>query len=354
MSARIERLLRIYNRMRRGPVTIEIMSKWAASAGIKVSDRQLYRDLNELARLQIAEEVNIVEYTDEKNKKIWKVEYEETYDTLTQYDINSFFLLKNFAPYTILEQRKSSIEKFERIIYKGLSKNKYQKFITAHEHYMYRTNYMDNMYGEIEHKQIEDLIWALQNKRSIVITEERLNVANIHNLENAFPIHMLPMELVFHSGRLHIAGLALKTMQLLIFALDSTFKFHLTNETFNRKKYIAQYQQKTASIFGLSDPKEKRVYDVKLEFTKGFAETFKNHYWHRTQKWEQLKNGNYMLHLKCSIGRELVGFIALGLDKMKVHHPQVLKDLILKKMQQTAAIYLHNMKIDEDKANADY
>src|SRR5690349_17290159 len=141
MSARIERLLRIYNRMRRGPVTIEIMSKWAAGAGIKVSDRQLYRDLNELARLQIAEEVNIVEYTDEKNKKIWKVEYEETYDTLTQYDINSFFLLKNFAPYTILEQRKSSIEKFEKIFYKQFSKNKYQKTIQANELYLRRTRY---------------------------------------------------------------------------------------------------------------------------------------------------------------------------------------------------------------------
>ena len=116
MAARLERLIRIYNRLRRGPVTIEMISNWAQTAGIKVSDRQLYRDLNELQRLQIAEGENVVEFVDEKNRKTWKLEYEEEPgEKISPFDINSFFLLKNFAPYAILEHRKSSIEKFEKM-----------------------------------------------------------------------------------------------------------------------------------------------------------------------------------------------------------------------------------------------
>src|SRR5690349_15909273 len=106
MSVRIERLIRIYNSMRRGPVTIDIISQWAKSAGIHLSDRQLYRDLNTLKNLHFAEGENVEEYTDERNRKTWKLEYDEGTEKLTQYDINSFFLLKSFAPYTVYEQRK--------------------------------------------------------------------------------------------------------------------------------------------------------------------------------------------------------------------------------------------------------
>ena len=69
MSLRLQRLIRTYNRLRRGPVTIEIISKWAKTAGINVSDRQLYRDLNTLTSLRIAEGENVVEFVDEKNRK---------------------------------------------------------------------------------------------------------------------------------------------------------------------------------------------------------------------------------------------------------------------------------------------
>ena len=127
MSNNLERLIRIYNRLRRGPVTIEIISKWAKSAGINISTRQLYRDLNSLQHLHFAEGENVVEFVDEKNRKTWKLEYDGDSEPLTQYDINSFFLFRNFIPASIQQHRKDSIEKFEKILYKNLSKNKYQK-----------------------------------------------------------------------------------------------------------------------------------------------------------------------------------------------------------------------------------
>lgn len=355
MSVRLERMIRIYNRLRRGPVTIEIISQWAQAAGIKVSNRQLYRDLNELERLQVAEGENVVEFTDEKNRKTWKLEYEEEPgEKISPFDINSFFLLKNFAPYAILESRTSSIEKFEKIIYKSLSKTKYQQYIQANELYMTRTNYMDNLYGEVEHKQIEELIWALHNKRCIVIEQEIINTANLHLPEDAFPLSMLPIELMFHRGRVHIAGLGARDNRLLIFAVDKDLRFRLTNNTFNRKKLFPDYQQKVGVLFGISEPINNKVHHIKLEFTKGFAESFKNFFWHHTQQWQVMQNGNYMLHLHCTIGRELIGFIVFGLDKIKVHQPKTLKNLVLKKLKQNVAVYEHNLPIEEKEANKDY
>lgn len=354
MSVRLERLIRIYNRLRRGPVTIEIISKWAKAAGIKVSDRQLYRDLNELKSLRIAEGENVTEYTDEKNRKTWKLEYDEGEEKLTQYDINSFFLLKNFAPYSLYKQRQSSIEKFEKIFYQHLSKNKYQQSIQANELYLRRTNYMENLYGEIEHKQIEDLIWALHNKRIIVIEENVLNCANIHLPENAYPLSMYPLELVFHRGRVRIAGLSVTGRQFLLFGIDKTLRIALTNQSFNRKQLLAAYHQKFDRIFGISDPPNNKTYHIKIEFTKGYGETWMNYFWHHSQEWKPLKNGNYLLHLHCGIGRELVGFLADGLNKIKVHQPKILKDLLIKKLKETVAVYEQDLEIDEEKSNEGY
>ena len=50
------------------------------------------------------------------------------------------------------------------------------------------------------------------------------------------------MELVFHRGRVHVAGFT-KTKKFLIFAIDRQLHFSLTNESFNRKKYAAEYKE---------------------------------------------------------------------------------------------------------------
>jgi predicted DNA-binding transcriptional regulator YafY len=353
MSVRLERLIRIYNRLRRGPVTIEMASQWAQTAGIKVSSRQLYRDLNELQRLQIAEGENVVEFVDEKNRKTWKLEYAETSERLTHFDINSFFLLKNFAPEGIIKQRTSSIEKFEKIFYKALSQNKYQQYTQAHELYFRRTNYFGHIYGEIEHQQLEEYIWALHNKRSVLIDSIGINPANLHLLPDAFPLAIYPMQLVLHYGRLYLSGLT-EQHKLVNFAVDKDTKFRLTNKTFNRKKLEAIYEKQMEVLFGISDPLDNKVYHIKIEFTSNYAQSWMRYFWHQSQQWTPMKNGNYMLHLHCSIGREVFGFLAYGLDKVKVHSPKKLKDLFQKKMQQTLAIYTYDLSLSEEEANKDY
>lgn len=350
MSAHLERLIRIYNRLRRGPVTIEIISKWARQAGIKVSDRQLYRDLQQLSNMAFTEEETVKEYVNEKNKKTWKLEYKEKSEKISSFDINSFFLLKNFAPLPVLEQRKASIEKFEKIIYRSFSQNNYQQYIQANELFMRKTNYYENMYGPKEHEKIEELIWCLHNKRVIIVEKDLINCANNDVSMISFPIEIFPVELVFHRGRVHLAGIS-KTKKFLLFAVDKDFLFKLTNENFNRKKLLLDYKNHFAKLFGISQPANGKVYKIKLEFAKSYAEGTKTFYWHESQKWKKLNNGNYLLSLQCAIGRELVGFIAQGLAMIKIHQPKVLKDLVLNKLKETVALYEKNLEVDEEKAN---
>lgn len=351
MSTHIGRIIRIYNRLRRGPVTIEIISKWAEQAGISISERQLYRDLELLKSIPLIEGEKIEEFINEKNKKTWKLEYENSGENLSVYDINSFFLLKNFAPFAVLEQRRESIEKFEKIIYKHFSHNNFQHFIQANELYLSKTNFKENQYGPEEHKEIEGIIWALHNNRSIIIEQDIIDAANNQLSQESFPLVFQPMELMFHQGRIHISGFS-KNNQFLIFAIDKQFQYSLTNDTFNRKNLLDSYSKHFAKLFGISKPINDKVYNIKLEFSWNYAEGFKTFHWHSSQKWTELKNGNYILTLQCSIGRELVGFIVKGLSMIKIHHPKILKDLVLKKLKETVALYEEGLEVDEERANA--
>lgn len=353
MSHQLERLTRIYNRLRRGPVTIEIISGWAKQAGINISDRQLYRDLSQLKDMMIVESESVIEYINENNKKTWKLEFQEDSDKLNTYDINTFFLMKNFTTFTVAGERKSSMEKFEKIFYQHFSKNNFQKNVVANSLYMRKTAYKENQFGHEEHKMIEDLIWGIQNNRMIIIEEDRIDATNFMATIEGLPVKMSPIELLFHRGRIFLSGWS-EENQLLTFGLDKTFKFTLTNDTFNRKKILAGYRKNLDKLFGISKPIDDKVYDVQLEFTSGYGEGMKTYSLHHSQKWEKLANGNYMLHLKCAITRELVGFISYGLDKVKVHQPKILIDLIIQKYRDSLDIYERDLSIDEVLSNVGY
>jgi hypothetical protein len=352
MSVRLERLIRIYNRLRRGPVTIEIISKWARSANIKVSDRQLYRDLNALLHLQIAKGENVVEFSDEKNKKTWKLEYDAT-EPITQYDINSFFLFKNFVPASIQQHRKESLEKFEQILYKNFSKNKYQQLVEANELYLRKTNYWDILYGEKEHKYLEDLIWALQNKRAIKMLAIEVNSSNINFDKYPFPLKFLPVEMLFHFGQVYIAGLEAVKSRLLIYQVNKHLKFELTNDVFSRPNIFKKYSEQMIVRFGIGEPVDNKTHNIKIEFSGAYGIAAQHIFLHQSAKWKKLKNGNYMLEMKCCISRDLMGLLGFSLDKVKVHQPKALRDLVIKKFSDTLDLY-NGKEVDEERANSDY
>jgi hypothetical protein len=352
MPARLERLIRIYNRLRRGPVTIEIITKWAKSADIKVSSRQLYRDLNALQHLHISPGENVVEFTDEKNKKTWKLEYEES-EPVTQYDINSFFLFRNFIPASIQRHRKASLEKFENVLYKNFSKSNYEHKVEAAELYLRKTGYWDILYGETEHKYLEDLLWALQNKRVINITANEVNSSNIDFGRFPFPLKLMPMELLFHQGQVYIAGVEAATGKVLIYLVNNDLKFELTNDIFSRNKLSKKYKEQVAVRFGIAEPITPKLYRIKIEFTEGYGLAIQKNFLHHSVVWKKLRNGNYLLEMKCCLTRELVGFLGYSLDKVKVLQPKILRDLVVKKFRDTLEVY-EGKGVDEDRANEDY
>lgn len=69
MSEKSERLLKIYSRLKRGPVTIEVIKNWAKTNDIKVSERTFYRDLKDLESSLMMDGERIVVSEGEKKQE---------------------------------------------------------------------------------------------------------------------------------------------------------------------------------------------------------------------------------------------------------------------------------------------
>ena len=127
MSEKANRLLRIYSRLRKAPVTINTIKDWAKKNSIEISERTLYRDLEEIQKSILLEGEKIIEFIGEKNKKTWKIEFANSTDEVTEFDINSFYLFKNFAPLALINARSNSLEQFENKLYKAYNRSKFEK-----------------------------------------------------------------------------------------------------------------------------------------------------------------------------------------------------------------------------------
>jgi hypothetical protein len=83
------------------------------------------------------------------------------------------------------------------------------------------------------------------------------------------------MELLFHQ-RIYIAGIELNSQKLMIFSVEKSLQYSLTNEQFNRKKYQVIYTKQLSMRFGIAEPLSSKIYHIKVEFTDEFGEAMKD------------------------------------------------------------------------------
>ncbi len=339
-----EILLRLYSRLRQSPCTIDILSDWKNKNDLEFHDRSLYRYLNDLTNNLTIKGETIEVFYNEKNKKTWKLVFEKSRKDLTLFDINTFFLTKNFVPKSIIKQREESFNKIEELLYEKQSKNKYEFSADAHHLIFGTTNFYDVTYTKNQQLKIEELIWAIQNKRKISLSEITFD-AIVSNGQIADGETVLPLGLQLHRGVLQLCCFIERLDIIYIFSYDTLVAFEIREDLFNPKKYAKLLAQYFETHFGITQNINEKVYQIELVFSKETGAFAKQFFWHSSQQWKNSMDGNQILKLKCGINRELVGWIFQWMSNVQVVKPKVLKDMVIAKYQECLGIHNSNEKI---------
>ncbi len=319
-------LFSLYRRLQRGSCTIEILRQWRRLNGYTFSDRTLYRYLAELSNALDVSEETLELYSGEKNKQYWKLVRYRLQDTVTLFDINSFYLFKHFMPPGVFAYRTPSFEKLEKIIYGQFANSKFERVSEAGELCYMHTDFGGIMYTEHGHLQIEEITWAIENSREIVEEPQVLSTRNGDATELVKGDRLCPLKLAFHAGQIHLIVWNTRLKKIAVMPISNSSRFSLTNQSFNRKNYHQQLGQYFLNHFGLMENIDEHIYNIELVLDNKVATLINDFFWHSTQKIEPLENGKWRLTFQCGINHELVKFVLSYGNQVTVSAPvQLLK-----------------------------
>lgn len=337
MPNRTARLTRIYNRLRRGPVTIDTIKEWANHNGIDVSTRSLYRDLAEIERSMLVDGEQLIVTEGEKNKKTWKIEFNRSKRELSHFDITSFYLLKQFAPLSLVSARSNSLHKIESLFYNSQSKSNFEHQATLASNQITATHFYEFPYSDGYNTALQDCIWSIQNQRTLIIKTIAYDYTSI-SASIIFPLVFCPLQVLYHRGCIHLAGVTTEGI-CLILALEQITSYELSNDMFDASKIIPVLAAEQLKRFGITENINDQVYDIEIEFSEYSGSFVSNHHWHPTQQFSRLTNGNYLLQLRCGINRELVGWIFQWMTNAQVRKPLILKEMVIQKIANMSNLY---------------
>ncbi len=338
MSEKSKRLMMIYSRLKSGPMTIEMLSDWAQKYDVQISTRTFYRDLQDLENSFIPQDEKLVVMIGEKNRKTWKIEYVNEEEPLTEFDVNSYILFQHFLPLSITSSRQSSIEKMRRLFYQQHSKSQFERFVDVAKQQISSTHFYEGSVFMNYHKILDDCIWSIQNKRKMHLIAVSYDYTSI-STQIKFPQILNPVQILYHRGVVHISGFLEDSSQLFILGLEQIDQYKLTNEPFENTAYLKNLELALSKRFGITQNINSEVYDIEIEFSKRTGTFVHKQFWHDSQEFKKLENGNFLLTLNCGINRELVGWIFQWMSNAKVLKPAILKNMVADKFKEMVASY---------------
>lgn len=331
-------ILRIYDRLRHSPVTLDVLYDWVLKAGMDVSRRTLYRYLDDLAESIVFQGEKLVVYENQHKKKVWKIEFDESKIDLNDFDLNSYYFLRNFNPHSVSGPRESSLKKIDKLMYRLASKSSFQHNVDAHNMAFIRSNYIDAIYSKKDHELLEEIIGAIQELRQVQLSEYNWDRGVLpKGFETGMTI--FPLKLYYHFGLIYVCAYSEDVGKIIVLPFTDILKMKVTENYFNPTNYLPLLDTFLKNTFGVLPNYDDQVYDITIEFS-GYTGVFiKTMHWHQSQHTEKLANGNLLLHLRCGLNRELLGFVMYFLNNAKVLKPARLKDLVVERLQEMMDLY---------------
>ena len=266
-----------------------------------------------------------------------------------QRDINDVPLFLNHVEYLNLVKEKKTI--YYCILKKGnnLEGNKIENKV------VHKTKFYTQIYTENMLKNLSIIEQAIFNNKNIIIQSIKNDETgdNANFVSEAFSFY--PLQIINHRETNYIGGYNPKKKLVQIFGINQLTIIVQGATTFSAKTLKIVFENEFKKRFGITKNINDEVYDIKIEMTAVLAGFIKSHYWHESQKFTK-KNNLVILHLKCGINRELIGWLFQWLYNIRILEPKILEDYYQKTIDEiqknrTSDKMLFYLNIFEDRKN---
>ena len=250
-------------------------------------------------------------------------------------------------PLPLVKSRKETFVRIENLFYKSYSKSNFEDFSVFADRQISNSYFYELLSLDGYQKILNDAIWSIQNKREMRLVEVGYDYTSIPQTV-AYPIDFLPLQILYHRGVIHLSGIVKGKNKILAIALNQLKKYSLTNNMFDNRDLLAALRREMDNRFGITDNMNNEIYDIEIEFSELTGEFVKHHFWHHSQNFLKLSNGNYVMTLRCGINRELVGWIFQWMSNARVIKPESLQELVKEKHREILDNYGSDMPLSSN------
>jgi len=326
----LERVYLIYQALEKEPLTVNDIYEKLKNSNIKVGIRQIYHDLNQISLYYLRKEEKIIYTVGQFNRKIYRLIQPSEEIELSPRDLTTFQLTRSSMPRLLQVNRIESMNKF-REGYRKFIKNNAAFYSFIPDNQNFRTFFYESSYDEKYNQKLDDIIWSIANYKIVRIINLQGDSTCVPK-KLVYPLNFKPLLLIFHRGNHFIGGYVEDIDLFLTIDISKIGNYELTNEVFAFKKLIEPAKKEIESRFGISNNIDNKIYDIELELSAATGEFLRHYHWHPTQKTSQLSNSNWIMQMECGINRELLSWLFLWMDNVKIVKPNILIDLYKQKL----------------------
>ena len=320
----LERLKYIYSALSVSPQTIESLQNSLKNNAVTVSNRQLYRDLNDVGHFLLRDGERLEQRSLEFNRKVWLLNKDTDAISLTNYDIDTYLMGRATMPIGLINGRGDSIKKIQALLANHFSNSKIEYNANWDGTSIVSTHFYEITAGKHLQNCLSEMIWAASHRRSVEIISYDGDAVSLYK-SLQFPFKFNPIKLIYHRGSFFVAGTIAATKQCLVLDTIQIKDYQLSNETFPVKQVLLSLEKNLRNRFGVSQNVDDDTYQMILEFNATTGKYVQTFFWHNSQKFEELSNGNCRLTFTCGINRELLGWIYQWMGDVKIIEPAILK-----------------------------
>lgn len=345
MKSPQEILIKIYFLLKEKPYTVEELHQKLVALEIQLSKRSIYRYLEKLERSLNHENDTLEVETEDNNKKTYLITQPKKEINLPIGEwIN--FLNNNFifqSNYNFTETDKIINAKILDIIQsKSPLKSQILSLLNSNSGFYESTKFGEIILSNNLKKLLHKFIYYFSNNCSVTIKKYSKSVINQSNI----PIpdcSLMPLKILYHRGNYSLSFFSIEENKVFSLELDmiESISYHRTNA---KLLLIKEDLLKTIDHnFGYHSPIINGINEIVLQFPPNPGEHIMNRFWHKNQRFERLQDGTIQMHFETEINIELIGWISMWLDNIKIVSPEQLKKMFSEKLNNMGLINNNNL-----------
>ena len=297
MSSKSKILFSLYQRLKLSPCSIPQLRLWKQANSFDISDRTLYRYLNEL-------DIVIAEKFGET------LEIIHTQSQRKQWKVSPLIGTAMGFQQTVFTEQQPEVSPIQYSF--G------QAIVTR------------------ETSGIRELIVSAIEANAQLILELGVTVA----YEEVFPGDVvLPLKLIRHQCMDHLCFYHERNRMIQTAPISSLGGARFEGGKFSPELYQYKLVEFFNDRFGIAPNLDDSIYPVEIIFKETAAKSVMNYKWHPSQRFEVLDNGDVQLNMRCGVNEELIQWVIKFTDEVTVVKPQLLIDKIITKCNRTIQRY---------------